>query len=163
MAQVFLGLGANLDDPKHQLLAAIDALKLLPETKLIAVSDFFISSPMGPQDQPDYVNAVAWIETALTPHALLDACQAIEQSQRRVKQRHWGERTIDLDLLAYDDLVLSDERLTIPHVGITQRDFVILPWQQIAPDYNIPLIGRVADITPTATYSATVISPFEKT
>jgi 2-amino-4-hydroxy-6-hydroxymethyldihydropteridine diphosphokinase len=101
---------------------------------------------MGPQDQPDYINAVAEIETQLAPHVLLDGLQAIEQQQGRVRKRHWGERTIDLDLLIYGEQVISDERLNVPHIGIAQRAFVLYPLNEIAPSLMVPNLGMVGEL-----------------
>ena len=89
---------------------------------------------MGPSDQPDYVNAVVGISTTMPPHAILDACQAIESAQRRIRARHWGPRTIDLDILLFGEQVINTPTLTVPHPGVTQRGFVLAPLQQIAPD-----------------------------
>jgi len=144
--RVFLGLAANLAQPEKQLVAAIAYLDAAPEVNLVSCSRLYASSPMGPQDQPDYVNAVVEIETQLAPLALLDFCQAIEQAQHRERKEYWGARTLDVDVLSIDDCVINSERLTLPHVGIAFRDFVILPWQEIAPDYLIPNLGQVKNI-----------------
>lgn len=140
---VYIGLGSNLSDPVNQIQLAITALDALPHSSIIAQSSLYSSPPMGPQDQPDYVNAVVSLETELSPHALLDALQAIEQGQGRVRKRHWGERTIDLDILIYDVQVLDDERLHVPHPGIAQRSFVLYPLAEIAPNIDIPVLGNI--------------------
>jgi 2-amino-4-hydroxy-6-hydroxymethyldihydropteridine diphosphokinase len=102
---------------------------------------------MGPADQPDYINAVAKLETLLTPQALLDAMLAIERAHGRIRgATRWGPRTLDLDLLAYGDRVIAEPRLTVPHVGIAERPFVLLPLAEIAPDYLIPVKGRVGEL-----------------
>ena len=148
MAQVFIGLGANLDNPKHQLAVALQALAELADSQLMAVSSVYGSKPLGPQDQPDYLNCVAHLQTQLTPTALLDALQQQEQQQGRVKFRHWGERCIDLDILLYDQLTLVSERLTIPHQELAKRSFVVEPLREIAPDLVLP-DGRVfAELEP---------------
>ena len=144
--RAFLGLGANLAQPEQQILTAIETLRQSVDVKLVRSSRLFGSSPMGPKDQPDYVNAVVEIETQLAPLALLDFCQAMEQAQHRERKEYWGARTLDVDVLSIDDCVINSERLTLPHVGIAFRDFVILPWQEIAPDYLIPHLGLVKNM-----------------
>jgi 2-amino-4-hydroxy-6-hydroxymethyldihydropteridine diphosphokinase len=134
----YIGLGANLDDPVRQLSVALKALANMPGCTLVECSSFYGSKPVGPQDQPDYVNAVAAIDTRLSPEALLDELQAQEQQQGRVKLRHWGERCIDLDLLLYGNRILASERLTIPHSQMKLRSFVLLPLQEIAPALILP-------------------------
>ncbi len=134
----FIGLGSNLDEPEAQLQRALEALAELPASRLLGGSRLYRSAPMGPQDQPDYINAVALIDTALGPHALLDALQAIENAQGRVRTRRWGERTLDLDLLLYADEVIADERLSVPHPGIAERNFVLYPLAELAPELILP-------------------------
>ncbi len=150
---VFIGIGSNLDDPKHQVLTAIERLKKLPDSRWQGVSRLYASRPQGPQDQPDFVNAVAWVKTQLAPLALLDALQDIEQTQGKVKKRHWGERLIDLDVLLYGDQVIDNARLRVPHPFMTERDFVLLPLMDLLPDGRMPsgrtfkeLAERVSDI-----------------
>lgn len=135
----YLGLGANLAQPVAQLQQAVQALKQLPSTTLAAVSDFYASKPMGPQDQPDYVNAVAAIDTTLLPEQLLDALQQIEQLQGRTrKAERWGPRTLDLDILLYGNQVINTPRLTVPHYGLRLREFVLYPLHDIAPALSLP-------------------------
>ncbi|SDZ98078.1 2-amino-4-hydroxy-6-hydroxymethyldihydropteridine diphosphokinase [Alkalimonas amylolytica] len=135
----FIGLGANLNEPVAQLQRAIAALAGLPASKLGQVSSLYASRPMGPQDQPDYVNAVAELHTELAPLQLLDALQQIEQQQGRLrKAERWGPRTLDLDLLLYGNEQLNSERLTVPHYGLAEREFVLYPLQEIAADLQLP-------------------------
>ncbi len=135
----YIGLGANLDQPVAQLQHAVQALKQLPHSTLHAVSDFYGSKPMGPQDQPDYVNAVAAIDTTLSAEQLLDALQQIEQQQgRKRKAERWGPRTLDLDILLYGNQVIATERLTVPHYGLHLREFVLYPLYDIAPQLSLP-------------------------
>jgi 2-amino-4-hydroxy-6-hydroxymethyldihydropteridine diphosphokinase len=143
---VYLGLGSNLSDPRRQLQQAISALEGIPKTRVLAVSSLYRSRPMGPQDQPEYINAVAGLETDLEPEALLDALQAIEHDQGRVRGRHWGARTLDLDILLYGDEVISTERLSVPHPGLHQREFVLYPLYELAPDLVIPERGPVSSL-----------------
>ncbi|WP_341501987.1 2-amino-4-hydroxy-6-hydroxymethyldihydropteridine diphosphokinase [Gallaecimonas sp. GXIMD4217] len=134
----YIGLGANLAQPARQLRLALHALAALPGSKLLGASSLYHSAPMGPQDQPDYVNAVAALETELEPLALLDALQAIERQQGRVRKRRWGERTLDLDLLLYAGREIDHPRLTLPHPGLTQRPFVLAPLCELAPALTLP-------------------------
>lgn len=134
----YIGLGSNLQEPRQQIKQALQSLRELPETQLTANAGFYLSKPMGPSDQPDYVNSVAELETSLSAHELLDYCQQIEAGQGRARNRHWGERTIDLDILLYGDLQVDTDRLVIPHPGIAQRDFVYLPLLSLAPGIHLP-------------------------
>lgn len=148
MAICYIGVGANLNNPGQQIKLALAALKQLPQTELLAVSATYGSKPLGPQDQPDYQNAVAKIQTTLEPLALLDALQAQEKEQGRIKLRHWGERCIDLDILLYDQQVISLPRLSIPHLELKKRSFVVIPLQEIAPELVLPDGTAIIDIQP---------------
>ncbi|EMN2536627.1 2-amino-4-hydroxy-6-hydroxymethyldihydropteridine diphosphokinase [Acinetobacter baumannii] len=130
----YIGLGSNLGDSRQILSEAITKLKSLGEVK---VSKLYQSPPMGPQDQPNYLNAVAQLKTELLPLELLDQLQHFEQEAGRVRLRHWGERTLDLDLLIYGNEKIQNERLTVPHVGILQRDFVVIPLLDLDADLHI--------------------------
>lgn len=131
LQRCFIGLGSNLGDSRAILQNAVHALS---ELGAIKVSRLYASPPMGPQDQPDYLNATVELYTDLTPLALLDELQRIEHESGRVRLRHWGERTLDLDLLFYGNQNIHNARLTVPHVGIAQRDFVVLPLLDLADD-----------------------------
>jgi 2-amino-4-hydroxy-6-hydroxymethyldihydropteridine diphosphokinase len=147
MTEVFVALGANLAEPQAQILRAIAALQNIPATELLACSPLYSSSPMGPQDQPDYINAVARLQTSLAPHALLDELQRIELDQGRVrKDERWGPRTLDLDILLFGQQVIDDERLTIPHYGMKQRAFVLVPLFDLAPDLTLPDGNQLAEL-----------------
>ncbi len=137
--RVYIGLGSNLDDPLSQVQTAIDELASLPQSRLHAVSPLSRTPPLGPADQPDYINAVAAIDTDLEPLALLDQLQRIEQHHGRVRGRlRWGPRTLDLDILLYGDHLITNERLTVPHPGLRERPFVIFPLLAIAPELILP-------------------------
>ncbi|MCQ9121103.1 2-amino-4-hydroxy-6-hydroxymethyldihydropteridine diphosphokinase [Rodentibacter pneumotropicus] len=138
MIDTYIALGSNLDTPINQLNSALQAIKNLPQTRFLAVSSFYQSKPLGPQDQPDYVNAVAKIETTLPPLSLLDELQRIENEQGRVRLRRWGERTLDLDILLYGNEIIQNERLTVPHYDMHNREFVVLPLMEIAPNLTLP-------------------------
>ncbi|PCH65626.1 MAG: 2-amino-4-hydroxy-6-hydroxymethyldihydropteridine diphosphokinase [Gammaproteobacteria bacterium] len=144
--RVFIGLGSNLERPLEQIKTAVKDMQLMSETKFIACSSLYKSPPMGPQDQPDYINAVIELDTELAPHLLLDHLQKIEQQHGRIRKRHWGERTLDLDLLVYGDVVISDERLTVPHPGIATRAFVLYPLAELDEQLVIPSIGKVEQL-----------------
>jgi len=135
----YIGLGANLIDPVAQLKRAVAALALLPATQLRQVSQFYSSKPMGPQDQPDYVNAVVALDTELSAQQLLAELQQIELQQgRERKAERWGPRTLDLDILLYGQLQLTTAQLTIPHYGMRQREFVLYPLFELAPELILP-------------------------
>ena len=137
MARVFIGLGSNLEHPKEQLSRAFAELAELPQTRVLAKSSLYSSRAVGPV-QPDYTNAVAELETSLAPLVLLDHLQALEQAHRRVRLEHWGPRTLDLDILLIDNQQIASERLTVPHPYMTQRNFVIQPLAELAPDLQLP-------------------------
>jgi len=141
----YIALGSNLDDPQAQLERAFKALNLIPKSQLGQCSHRYLSDPMGPQDQPRFINAVAELRTELTPLDLLAQLQALELAQGRRRDRHWGPRTLDLDLLLYGDLVLCSEQLTIPHPGLYQRNFVLYPLAEIAPNLVFPDGSKLAD------------------
>lgn len=151
MALAYIGLGSNLEDPLTQVNRAFEELGQLPQTQLLKRSAIYTSKPVGPA-QPDFINAVALLDTQLAPLALLDALQTIEQAHQRVRIEHWGPRTLDLDLLLYDDHISTSERLTIPHPYLTQRSFVLYPLADITPDLLLPdgshLIGLLRQCPP---------------
>jgi len=139
MIRAYIAIGSNLGDPVAQARDAIAALNQSPDIQVVAESSLYSSTPMGPQDQPDYINAVVAIDTALSPQALLDQTQAIELEHGRVrKAERWGPRTLDLDIVLYGELVHDCERLTIPHYGMKVREFVLYPLAEIAPDLILP-------------------------
>jgi 2-amino-4-hydroxy-6-hydroxymethyldihydropteridine diphosphokinase len=147
MSHCFLALGSNLVEPLQQAIAARQTLAASQQINLLAASSLYRSRPMGPQDQPDYLNAVLHISTELSPLELLDFTQNIEQQQGRVrKQQRWGPRTLDLDILLYDQQVIDTPRLSIPHYGMKQREFVLLPLAEIAADLCLPDGSSVAQL-----------------
>ncbi|MEH6577413.1 MAG: 2-amino-4-hydroxy-6-hydroxymethyldihydropteridine diphosphokinase [Amphritea sp.] len=134
----YIGLGSNLEDPRQQVSIALKELQQLPNCRNLSHSSLYRSDPVGPAGQPDYINAVACIETTLTPLQLLDALQGIEQDHQRVRIQHWGPRTLDLDLLLFGQQVIHNERLTVPHAFMVERNFVLYPLAEIAPDLSLP-------------------------
>ena len=150
MIDVYIGLGSNLTLPEKQIQAAYASLARLPDTVLIKCSSLYKSQPMGPQDQPDYVNAVALIETALSPESLLQHTQLIENQQGRIrKASRWGPRTLDLDMLLFGLQRIDNEHLTVPHSGMKQREFVLYPLFEIAPDLILPCGEKLANLVMT--------------
>lgn len=137
----FIGLGSNLEEPRSQLQRAFAELGRLPDTRLVARSSLYRSAPLGYPDQPDFVNAVAEIETALSPQVLLHALLEIERRHGRERAFRNAPRTLDLDVLLYDDEQLHESGLTIPHPQMHLRAFVLQPLLEIAPDTAIPGIG----------------------
>ncbi|GFR99443.1 2-amino-4-hydroxy-6-hydroxymethyldihydropteridine pyrophosphokinase [Elysia marginata] len=136
--KAYIALGSNLDNPMQQLVSALQALAKLPNCQLLKQSSFYASAPMGPQDQPDYINAVALISTTIEALALLDQLQAIELDHQRKRERRWGPRTLDLDLILFGESIIDHPRLQVPHVGLKERNFVLYPLAEIAPDLVLP-------------------------
>ena len=142
----YIGLGSNLNEPRLQIKYAIDGIQKLSDTEITKKSGYYKSKPMGPEDQPDYVNAVVELNTLLTANELLVQCQQIEKQQGRIKTRHWGERNIDLDILLYANQQIVMEDLTVPHPGICERDFVYLPLLSVNENIDIPGKGLLAEL-----------------
>ena len=155
MIRVYLALGSNLADPLHQVRNALDALTTIEQTQRMAVSSFYRTPPYGPPDQPDYLNAAVALDTQLSPEALLDHTQRIEQEQGRVrKAERWGPRTLDLDIMLFGDRTLNTPRLTVPHYDMHQRAFMLVPLLEIAPQARLPDGRFLADIARTLDCSA---------
>jgi len=141
----YVGLGSNLADPERQVPRAIDALRRLPGSRLVVSSPLYRTRPLGDVVQPAFVNAVAGLLTQASPEDLLSALRALERELGRESPRErWGPRVIDLDLLVVGREVRGTETLTLPHAGLAQRDFVLYPLADIAPDLDVPGLGRVA-------------------
>ena len=138
MTRCYIGLGSNLDDPAAQLRSALEQMQEIPHTTQVACSSFYASAPVGPGEQPDYVNAVARLDTELAPEALLDALQAIENRHGRERTLRWGARTLDLDILLYGNQQLDCARLCVPHPRMAERNFVLQPLAELAPDLSMP-------------------------
>lgn len=138
MIPCYLGLGSNLRSPTRQVRQTMAMLRSLPRTTLRKKSRCFVSTPCGPRSQPRYCNAVVLIHTTLPPRTLLRHCQAIERRKGRVRKKHWGSRTIDIDLLLYGQRVIKTHELNIPHPGLLLRDFVIVPLLSLSPTLRIP-------------------------
>jgi len=142
----YIGIGSNLNDPVRQVELAFELLEDLDDSRLVAQSSLYQSEPFGPVEQPSFINAVALLHTTLDSWALLQGLQDIEISQGRKPGVRWGPRILDLDLLLHGDHEIDEPRLKVPHPGIAQRNFVLLPLQEIAPDLIIPGLGRLEDM-----------------
>lgn len=141
MAIAYIALGSNLGDKEKNLRRAL-LLLTQQGVEVVRVSSFLSTEPYGVTDQPQFLNAVACVRTSLAPLALLDVLLATELAMGRVRLRHWGERNIDLDLLLYEDVVLDTPRLRLPHPDMQNRDFVLLPLAEIAPELRHPTLQK---------------------
>jgi 2-amino-4-hydroxy-6-hydroxymethyldihydropteridine diphosphokinase len=141
-----LALGSNLGDRLENLQGAIDALFDAPGLDFIAVSPVYETAPVGGPDQPDYLNAVIIVDTALPARTILDRAHGVEEAFQRVRAERWGPRTLDLDLITCGDETSDDPELTLPHPRAHERVFVLLPWHDIDPDAEIPGHGSVAKL-----------------
>lgn len=147
MKKVFIGLGSNLDKPLSQIKEAIAQIEKNVDITLVKVSPFYCSAPMGPQDQPDYINAVAEVTTNLSAEQLLDELQEIENKHGRVRLQRWGARTLDLDILLFADEVIKSKRLTVPHCGIAERNFVLYPLYDLVDEsFKLPSLGSIKEL-----------------
>jgi 2-amino-4-hydroxy-6-hydroxymethyldihydropteridine diphosphokinase len=144
MPRAFVALGANLDDPQVQVRAALAELARLPQVTLVAASSLYRTAPVGLAGQPDFINAVAALDTSLSPDDLLEALFAIERSFGRMRKEKNGPRTLDLDLLLYDSAIIDTAHLHLPHPRLHLRAFVVVPLTEIAPDCAIPGRGHLA-------------------
>jgi 2-amino-4-hydroxy-6-hydroxymethyldihydropteridine diphosphokinase len=146
METAYIALGSNLREPRRQLQAGFAALARLPDTQVVAQSSLYRSAPVGYADQPDFVNAVAALRTALAPRDLLDALLAIEREHGRVREFVNAPRTLDLDIALYGGRVIHEPGLSIPHPRMHERAFVMVPLAEIAPDVMVPGLGRVREL-----------------
>ncbi|WP_064525069.1 2-amino-4-hydroxy-6-hydroxymethyldihydropteridine diphosphokinase [Escherichia sp. B1147] len=139
MTVAYIAIGSNLASPLEQVNAAIKALADIPESSILAISSFYRTPPLGPQDQPDYLNAAVALETTLAPEELLNHTQRIELQQGRVrKAERWGPRTLDLDIMLFGNETINTERLTVPHYDMKNRGFMLWPLFEIAPELVFP-------------------------
>lgn len=137
MIECYIGLGSNLDNPIKHVETAITELRQIERVSDVIVSSLYRSAPVGPAGQDDYINAVAKLTTSLAAEALLDSLQAIENAHNRVRIERWGARTLDLDILLYGDQSINTQRLTVPHLSMRDRNFVLVPLAEIAEDLQI--------------------------
>jgi len=139
---VYLSLGANLGDRERQIEAALAEIDQLDGTQVARVSSLYDTEPVGEIEQPRFLNAVAQVETELTPGRLLWNLKLIERRLGRTRAHRWGPRKIDIDILLFDDWVVDDPGLTIPHVELRNRDFVLIPLAELAPELELPTTGE---------------------
>lgn len=146
MSKVFIGLGSNLEKPKEQIQTALKELNKIKQTSLIRHSQFYSSRPLAGINAPDFINAVAEIKTNLNPFDLLFELKELEKSHNRQPSFYWGPRTLDLDILLYENLILESQNLTIPHKELQNRDFVLVPLASLEPDLEIQNLGKIRDL-----------------
>lgn len=144
LVRAYIGIGSNMSDPWGRVRQAIAELDEIPHCCCVKHSSLYRSRPLGPADQPDFVNAVAAVDTTLSARRLLEILHEIERRHGRVRSRRWGPRTLDLDLLVYGSECIVSESLTVPHPGVVQRDFVLHPLYEIEPDLQVPGHGPIA-------------------
>jgi len=145
---VYIGLGSNLDNPIRQVQLALQRLDALPLTQVIQRSSLYRTAPFGGLDQPDYINAVAQLMTHLSPLELLSNLQLLENLQGRIRKQRWGSRTLDLDILLYGQHHIYHPRLTVPHVGLYERAFVLHPLYECNPELILPNGELLSEILP---------------
>ena len=153
--RIFIGIGSNLEGPVRQVAAALHALAR--EVELLRCSGCYQTTPWGVTDQPVFVNAVAQVRTSLEPAALLACLQRLEQAAGRRRDRHWGPRVLDLDLLAWGDRTIATPALVVPHPRLAERAFVLVPWAEIAPDFEVPGLDTVARLLAACSDTGSVI------
>jgi 2-amino-4-hydroxy-6-hydroxymethyldihydropteridine diphosphokinase len=137
----YIGLGSNLNNPKQQIKDALIALNSTQDVKVVALSSLYQSKPIDDSKQPDYINAVCQVDTHLTALELLYVCQGIETKQHRVREKKWGARTIDLDIILYGVQVVASKQLIIPHPEMMNRPFVLIPLSELESDLKVPVLG----------------------
>jgi 2-amino-4-hydroxy-6-hydroxymethyldihydropteridine diphosphokinase len=142
----YVGIGSNLQSPRDRVLEAIERMSALETTRVVLRSQLYLTRPMGPQNQPDFVNAAVGLLTQLAARELLVGLLGIERSMGRDRQERWGPRVIDLDLLWMVDSAIDEPGLTVPHPGVSTRNFVLYPLADIAPTIKIPRVGLVLDL-----------------
>jgi len=151
MVDAYIGLGSNLDDPQAHIIRALEELKQLPGSRLAGHSSLYVTSPVGPQSQPDYINAACRLDTELGAHELLEQLQAIEHLHGRLREgEQWGPRTLDLDLLLYGSEIIDMPDLKVPHSELHRRCFVLQPLHEIAGNVVVPGHGSVSDLLAAA-------------
>ena len=142
----YIGLGSNLQNPRAQIKNALNSLHDYDGIEVVDVSSLYESKPLLDMPGPNYINAVCKIDTTLSAIDLLDICQSIEDNQKRIREVKWGSRTIDLDILLYEQQVISSDRLSIPHPEMIDRAFVMVPLCEIDKEINVPLLGPVKSL-----------------
>lgn len=145
----YIGIGSNIEDPILQVETSFSLLAQIPLTRLISKSSLYQSKPFGPIDQPDFINAAAAIVTQLSAFDLLKELKKIEHERGRKRSEiRWGPRSLDLDLLIYSNEIINEKDLIVPHPGISERNFVLLPLGELAPELYVPKLGRIKNLIP---------------
>jgi 2-amino-4-hydroxy-6-hydroxymethyldihydropteridine diphosphokinase len=142
----YIGLGSNLNNPKQQIKNALIALNTTQDVEVVGLSSLYQSKPIDGSDQPDYINAMCQVNTHLTALELLYACQDIEIKQHRVREKKWGARTIDLDIILYGVQVIASKQLVVPHPQMMSRAFVLVPLAELESDLKVPVLGPIQDL-----------------
>ncbi len=144
MNQVFIGIGSNQNHPHFRVQSAFKQINRIKETRLIKRSSLYETVPLGPKFQPNFINAVAEIKTMLSPNKLLEELQLLEKYHNRKKAKRWGPRSLDLDILIYDQVIIDTDKLTIPHPGLEYREFVLIPLYEITSyGFKVPKFGNI--------------------
>lgn len=147
MNQVFIGIGSNKNHPYFRIYTVLRQINRISKTTIVKKSSLYETKPLGPKAQPNFINAVIEVKTELEPHQLLEELQNLEKLHNRKKTKRWGPRSIDLDILIFNKLVMNTEQLIIPHPGVEYRDFVIIPLYEITSyGYKIPKYGKVSNL-----------------
>ena len=144
MNQVFIGIGSNQNHPHFRVQSAFKQINRIHETRWVRKSSLYETVPLGPKFQPNFINAVVEIETMLAPNKLLEELQSLEKNHNRKKTKRWGPRSLDLDILIYEQVIMDTENLTIPHPGLEYREFVLIPLYEITTyGYKVPKYGSI--------------------
>jgi 2-amino-4-hydroxy-6-hydroxymethyldihydropteridine diphosphokinase len=144
-SRCYIGLGSNLNNPRHQVLSAIEEIRNLAHTEITAQSSLYRTSPVGPIEQDDFINAVICVETSLSPQILFELLCQIENQHQRLRNERWGPRTLDCDILLFDDLIQQTPELTLPHPRMLDRLFVLVPLQEISKNLILPNRKLISD------------------
>ncbi|BBB24107.1 2-amino-4-hydroxy-6-hydroxymethyldihydropteridine diphosphokinase [Isorropodon fossajaponicum endosymbiont JTNG4] len=142
----YIGLGSNLNNPKQQIKDALIALNSTKDVKVVSLSSLYQSKPIDDSKQPNYINAMCQVDTHLTALELLYVCQDIETRQHRVREKKWGARTIDLDIIIYGVQVIASKQLIVPHPQMMNRAFVLVPLAELEPNLKVPVLGPIQDL-----------------
>lgn len=147
MNQVFIGIGSNKNHPYFRIYSVLKQINRLKSTFIVKKSSLYETKPLGPQGQPNFINAVIEIRTNFDPHELLNELQTLERQHNRKKTKKWGPRSIDLDILIYNKIIMDSKDLIIPHPGLEYREFVLIPLYEITGyGYVIPKYGKVSNL-----------------
>ena len=147
MNQVYLGIGSNKNHPYFRINTVLKQINRIKSTNIIKKSSLYVTKPLGPQAQPNFINSVIEIRTSLEPIDLLDELQNLERLHNRKKTKRWGPRSMDIDILIYNNLIMNTDKLVIPHPGLEYRDFVLIPLYEITSyRYEIPKYGKITTL-----------------